>query len=110
MFIKNCFETFDLFAICGFSFVRHASLFILADPTHPTCLSVKFKACASSAFLLSKKNIQKNISQKSENSGQPPDGDVAAVVELLLQLQPLAVGVHNPVLVLCSRSRWKTKL
>ena len=59
MFIKNCFETFDLFALCGFSFVRHASLFIVADRTHPTCLSVKFKACASSAFLLSKKILKR---------------------------------------------------
>ena len=40
--------------------------------------------------------------------GLPPDSDVAAVVELLLQLQPLVVGVDNPVLVLRSRSRWKT--
>ena len=35
-----------------------------------------------------------------------PDGDVPAVVELLLQLQPLVVGVHHPVLVLCSRTSW----
>ena len=33
----------------------------------------------------------------------PPDGDVAAVVELLLQLQSLVVAVHDPVLVFCSR-------
>ena len=45
--------------LCGFSIVRHASLFIFADPTHPTCLSVKFKACASSAFLLRKKIFKK---------------------------------------------------
>ena len=41
------------------------------------------------------------------NSGQPPDGDVAAVVELLLQLQPLVVGVDDAVLVLGSRPAWK---
>ena len=63
MLIKNDFETFDFFAVCGFSFVRHASLLIVADPTHPTCLSVKFRACASSAFLLST-TIQ--ISQRCE--------------------------------------------
>ena len=32
-----------------------------------------------------------------------PDGDVPAVVELLLQLQPLVVGVDDPVLVLRPR-------
>ena len=32
-----------------------------------------------------------------------PDGDVPAVVELLLQLQSLVVGVDNPVFVLCPR-------
>ena len=30
----------------------------------------------------------------------PPDCDVPAVVELLLQLEPLVVAVHHPVLVL----------
>ena len=39
--------------------------------------------------------------------GLPPDGDVAAVVELLLQLQSLVVAVHDPVLVFCSRPSWK---
>lgn len=33
----------------------------------------------------------------------PTDGDVFAVVELLLQLQPLVVRVHDPVLILGSR-------
>ena len=32
-----------------------------------------------------------------------PDGDVPAVVELLLQLEPLVVGVDHPVLVLRPR-------
>ena len=36
--------------------------------------------------------------------GLPPDGDVAAVVELLLQLQPLVVAVHHTVLVLSASS------
>ena len=36
--------------------------------------------------------------------GLPPDGDVAAVVELLLQLQPLVVAVHHSVLVLGPRA------
>lgn len=31
------------------------------------------------------------------------DRDVAAVVELLLKLQPLMVAVHDAVLVLCAR-------
>ena len=31
----------------------------------------------------------------------PPDGDIAAVVELLLQLQSLVVAVDDPVLVFC---------
>lgn len=31
--------------------------------------------------------------------GLPADRDVARVVELLLQLEPLLVGVHHPVLV-----------
>ena len=35
--------------------------------------------------------------------GLAPDGDVAAVVELLLQLQPLVVGVDDAVLVLGAR-------
>ena len=39
--------------------------------------------------------------------GLPPDGDIAAVVELLLQLQSLVVAVHDPVLVFCSRPSWK---
>ena len=42
--------------------------------------------------------------------GLPPDGDVAAVVELLLQLQPLVVAVDDPVLVLCPCSSWKWKI
>ena len=33
----------------------------------------------------------------------PPDGDIAAVVELLLQFQPLVVGVDDAVLVLGAR-------
>ena len=40
----------------------------------------------------------------------PPDGDVPAVVELLLQLQPLVVAVHHPVLVFCSRAAWKMQI
>ena len=36
--------------------------------------------------------------------GLPPDGDVAAVVELLLQLQPLVVAVHHAILVLGPRA------
>ncbi len=41
----------------------------------------------------------------------PPDGDVPAVVELLLQLQPLVVAVHHAILVLgaCATYRTKTK-
>ena len=34
----------------------------------------------------------------------PPDGDIAAVVELLLQLQSLVVAVHHTVLVLSASS------
>lgn len=40
--------------------------------------------------------------REAEGRGElrlPPDGDVTAVVELLLQLQPLVVGVHHAVLV-----------
>lgn len=43
---------------------------------------------------------------ETEYAGQlgfTADGDVAAVVELLLQLEPLVVGVDNPVFVLGSR-------
>ena len=40
----------------------------------------------------------------------PPDGDITAVVELLLQLQSLVVAVHDPVLVFCSRPSWKLQI
>ena len=50
--------------------------------------------------------------RKAESCGQlslPPDGDVSAVVELLLQLQPLVVCVHHTVLVLGPRlPAWNT--
>lgn len=35
--------------------------------------------------------------------GLASDGDVSTVVELLLELQPLMVAVHHPVLVLGPR-------
>ena len=40
----------------------------------------------------------------------PPDGDVAAVVELLLQLQSLVVAVDDPVLVFCPGPSWKWQI
>ena len=40
----------------------------------------------------------------------PPDGDVAAVVELLLQLQSLVVAVDDPVLVFCPGPSWKRQI
>ena len=51
-------------------------------------------------------NLTTHLSlRESDHIGQlslPPDGDIAAVVELLLQLQSLVVAVHYPVLVFCS--------
>ena len=43
---------------------------------------------------------------EAEDAGQfgfPADGDVATVVKLLLQFQPLVVRVDDSVLVLCPR-------
>ena len=43
---------------------------------------------------------------KSNTIGQfgfPSDGDVSAVVELLLKLQTLVIAIHDPVLVLRPR-------
>lgn len=45
--------------------------------------------------------------QGSSQLGLTADGDVAAVVKFLLQLQALVVCVHHPVLVLCPRLAWQ---
>lgn len=39
--------------------------------------------------------------QRGSQLSFPPDGDVATVVKLLLQLQPLVIRVHDSVFVFC---------
>lgn len=49
-------------------------------------------------------------SQRQRQLALPPQGDVVVVLELLLQLQPLLVSVHHPVLVFgASLAPWFTQ-
>ena len=40
----------------------------------------------------------------------PGSAEVSVEMELLLQLQPLVVAVHHPVLVFSSRSTWNVQI
>lgn len=48
--------------------------------------------------------------QRGSQLSFPPDGNVATIVKLLLQLQPLVVRVHDPVFVLRPGFHWRKRV
>lgn len=64
--------------------------------------SCSFHALTLIGLPLQAAHLSLREAQRHRQLRLPAHGDVAIALKLLLQLQPLLVGVHHPVLVLCA--------